>query len=74
MDNAKVITFKDRLKANKKKFNILLRNQDRVKDRQIQEIYLLKKKHNKENTDFERKIKCCKKQSDILDKLIDQEV
>jgi hypothetical protein len=43
MDNAKVTTFKDRLRANKKKFNILLRNQDRVKDRQIQEIYLLKK-------------------------------
>jgi hypothetical protein len=69
MDNAKAISFMDRLRANKKKLNIILRNQDRNNDRQIQEIYDLKKKHQKEKTDFERKIKCCNKQSQILNKL-----
>jgi len=44
MDNTKAITFMDRLRANKKKLNIILRQQDRNNDRQIQEIYELKKK------------------------------
>ena len=61
MDNTKEITFMDRLRANKKKLNIILRQQDRNNDRQIQEIYELKKKHNKEKTDFARKIKCCQR-------------
>ena len=37
----------DRLRANKKKLNIILRNQDRNNDRQIQEIYDLKKNTKK---------------------------
>jgi hypothetical protein len=69
MDNVKAISFMDRLRVNKKKLNIILRNQDRNNDRQIQEIYELKKKHQKEKTDFERKIKCCNKQSQIFDML-----
>ncbi len=45
MDNAKAISFMDRLRANKKKLNIILRNQDRNNDRQIQVIYELKYAH-----------------------------
>ncbi len=75
MDHVKkAITFMDRLKVNKKKLNIILRNKERTSDRQLQEIYDLKRKHKIENSDFDRKIKCCNKQKEILDKLIDNEV
>lgn len=74
MNNVRAVNNSDRLKANKKKLNILLRNQDRNNDKQLQDMYNLKKKQKKEKNDFARKIKCFNKQNELLEDLIDKEV